>query len=147
MDTFLMLYGVQMAATASTGSGGGSNIPKVKKIDVLLQIYADYNQDFLSTFAIGGGGAVQCTAVHIPRFEDFAAKWTTMFLQHDMVIGALNLQQPTGDRSQVTNASNHNRKVLAVLFGAAFQVYLKSCKMTNQQPHAQYSLVTVIEFE
>jgi hypothetical protein len=154
--------GAAGAGAAGADAAGTGGIPQISVGDLLRSIHLEFVADFSKTFKIGKNATITCTNADIPRFNNFITRWTAYFRECEMVVNELGLQvlfclqlsaayfaQPCypqivgGGQIQVVNA---NKIKLMKIYGAAYQLFIRSNRFLGQQPSSDYTNVVLVEF-
>ena len=120
-----------------------NKIPTISYNDINFfnQIYTDYRSDFQNTFQIVGEGTLRCKNMDISKINNFLEKYANFFRMNDILLNNLRLQVMGKSDADLINL---NKKKLMIIYGAAFQLYLKSCRYLGKQPDDIYADFVVV---
>ncbi|KAJ3144233.1 hypothetical protein HDU89_008632 [Geranomyces variabilis] len=112
--------------------------------DFLGQLHTDYSNDFDATFKISGNGSLTCRNDNVALFNGFLRKYDAYFRQNEVVLNHICLEKV--GRGEIDKVNDNKIRVMR-LYGAAFQLYLKSCRFLSMQPKADYSDFILVKWE
>ena len=121
-----------------------TEIPTINFNDFLNQLHTDFCSDFHKTFNIAGNGILHCKNPDIPTFNNFLDKYANFFRANSILLP--NFQLETMGQASA-DIMHMNKKKLMIIYGAAFQMYLKSCLFLGKQPNNSYADSILIKLE
>eukprot|EP01091_Cochliopodium_minus_P021049 TRINITY_DN9452_c0_g1_i1.p1 TRINITY_DN9452_c0_g1~~TRINITY_DN9452_c0_g1_i1.p1 ORF type:complete len:129 (+),score=12.96 TRINITY_DN9452_c0_g1_i1:11-397(+) len=117
-------------------------LPPIDFTVMIQQMHKEYNKEFLQYWKITQNGTIQCRNVDIDNFNRFIRKWKdSIFRENNIILGTLTLETI---EQKDTKTINNNKQKLVTLYGAAFQVYLKTCQFLRIQPDQGYTDIVKI---
>lgn len=101
----------------------------------------EYTSDFEGLFRIGESGTLVYTKYTIAELNNFLNKWRMYFMEEDILVGSLKFDL-SGVEDQCTLRSNE--QAIQRVYVLAFELYRKSCHITQRRPNNKYGNVIIV---